>query len=104
MKASLKRLCLMFLIVAMAVCMMPGAGLLTGAEAVYADSIILHGGTVNASDLEFGGDYIVNGDTTIYIDDNNALSHIMIQSGRTLTITGPNGTDAPILTVGGTGI
>lgn len=88
MKLNRKRLLVMFLIVAMAVCMMPGAGLFTGAEAVYADSVYLSGGTVNASTMTIGADYYITGDTIINVDDYMSVGTINIGNGVQLTLEG----------------
>ncbi len=88
MKRNRKRLLVMFLIVAMTVCMMPGAGLFTGAEAVYADSVYLSGGTVNASTMTIGADYYITGDTIINVDDYMSVGTINIGNGVQLTLEG----------------
>ena len=88
MKLKHNRLLIMLLIVAMAVCMMPGAGLLTGAEAVYADSIYISGGTVNTSDMTIGADYYFTGDTVINVDGPMSVGAINIGNGVLLTLEG----------------
>ncbi len=88
MKRNRKRLLVMFLIVAMAVCMMPGTGFLTGAAPVYADSVYLSGGTVNASTMTIGADYYITGDTIINVDDYMSVGTINIGNGVQLTLEG----------------
>lgn len=107
MKRKHNRLLIMLLIVAMAVCMMPGAGLFTGAEAVYADVVHISG-EVNTSDLALGGEYFLDGDTIITIDSSIIISSIDV-SASNLTIKegdvlDPENDPDPIFSIYGKGI
>ncbi len=88
MKLNRKRLLVMFLIVAMSVCMMPGAGLLTGAAPVYADTVTFTGGVVSTSDMTPLADYYFTGDTVIQVESDLFLGSITIGNGVELTLEG----------------
>ncbi len=75
----LLKLAVMVLITAVAVCMMPGAGLFTGQSAAYAADNELQG-VVAASDLTLMADYTLAGDTVIKVDASKIIGALHIGS------------------------
>ena len=96
------RLGAILLIVALTLCMMPGAGLMAGSTAVYAAENELIG-VVSAASLQTGGDYALAGDTVIQLDDDAIIGSLNVGSHE-LTIENYSESEDHYLSVWGTGI
>ncbi|MBR3052781.1 MAG: hypothetical protein IKG59_01490, partial [Firmicutes bacterium] len=76
-----------FLIAVMTFCMVPGLGMMSGMPKAYAAEPEHISGNVNVSDMIENTDYVLDGDTALYIDADLDIFSIDMDS-YDLTITG----------------